>query len=241
MNAYRQDWYLRVVAPQSGVWSDGANWFAYEDNGRELCSPYGYAGISGDIAAVRAALGKPLFIRHAVSFPGPGSKSWETRVIPLDKPWLPGSPHLAESRRAARLGIVAENLGSSLRALTDFRDGYYRAMDTKSAGDKYYRIAERLEMWADNPCVHVIAAPGASAIFLSDDEWGHYHLSYRTPQAHNTAMHAIFDVAVPLLTARGCRAVHLGGGISGKLDDPLYKFKSRIGRIPWTVYFQEVP
>ena len=241
-DVYNEQWYADVVAPESLIYDDGVTSFRYELKDGKASNIYGYAGIQGvpDIGKVRAALGVPMFLRHSVDH-HEGSKAWPTRVIPCASPWLAKSPHLAEARRAERFGVVATNHGSSLKALTDFRDEYYKAMDRKDAADKYYNIAKRLELWADNPQVMVVTAPGAGAIFLLGDPWSHYHLSYRTPQAHNTAMHAIFDLAVPLIAERGSKFIHLGGGTTAKTDDPLYKFKSRIGRMAWTVYFQEVP
>lgn len=239
-DVYNEQWYLDVTAPGTTTAYGNGGRFSYQMLDGKAVSPYGYAGITGDPQYFRRVLGCPLFIRHSLTAKD-GTFSRPTRVIPLDQPWVAGSPHLAESRRAVRFNVAATYQGADKDALIAFRDGYYKAMDRKNAGDKYYDIAERLELWAGNPNVHVITAPGAAAIFLSGWPWGHYHLSYRTPEAHNTAMHAIFDCAVPVLTKQGCTHIHLGGGTSASLDDPLYKFKARIGRLPWTVYFQEVP
>ncbi len=240
-DVYNEQWYADVVAPDSLIYDDGVTSFRYELKDGKAVSIYGYPGVTGavDIGKIRTALGMPLFIRHRVDHLG-GPIVRQTRAIPCDKPWLTGSPHLAEARRAERIGVMATNHGSPVKALTDFRDAYYQAMDRKHAGDKYYDIAKRLDLWADNPAVMVVTAPGAGAIFLLGKPWAHYHLSYRTPQAHNTAMHAIFDLAVPLIAERGCEHIHLGGGTTANEEDSLYRFKSRIGRLPWTVYFQEV-
>jgi hypothetical protein len=55
-------------------------------------------------------------------------------------------------------------------------------------------------------------------------------------------MDAIFGAAVPLLVdCMGVEQIHLGGGMSTKPDDSLFRFKSRVGRVPWTVFFEEVP
>jgi hypothetical protein len=239
-DCYNEQWYADVTAPDSLLYDDGPSRFRYQVIDGKAQGIYGYAGLKGDPQVVRKALGMPMFIRHALDATS-GTFSRPTRFIPCQVPWLKGSPHLAESRRAGRFGVTATYHGADKDALIAFRDEYYKAMDRKDAGDKYYDIAERLELWAGNPQVHVVTAPGAGAIFLSGSPWGHYHLSYRTPQAHNTAMHAIFDCAVPVLAKAGCESIHLGGGTSASLDDPLYKFKSRIGRCGWTVFFQEVP
>jgi len=240
MNIYNSDWYAAVVAPDSKVYDDGENYFRYDDKPHEAAGIYGYGGLVGDWWKVREALGKPLFIRHAVDHESYGWNK-HTRVIPCGDPWVPGSPHLAEARRARNLGIIAECRGSRSDALREFRKNYTEAMTAKSADDKYSAIAERLELWADNPQVMVVSAPGAEALFLLDGAWAHYHMSYRLPGAHNTVMHAIFDLAVPLIADAGCRHIHLGGGLTGTMDDPLYKFKARIGRIPWQIYQQEIP
>lgn len=239
MTIYDSDWYAEVVAPNSLLYDDGENRFRYEARGSEASGIYGYPGITGNKYAVRQLLGLSLFIRHRVDVRNCG-RSWPTRVIPCDDPWPKGSPHLAESARAQRLGIYAEYHGSSRNALLAFLPPYLEAMASKGAPPKYSAIAERLELWAGNPHVHVVTAPEAGAIFFDDGEWGHYHLSYRTPKAHNTAMHAIFDRAVPVLTELGCKRIHLGGGTTSSPDDPLYKFKSRIGRVDWSINFEEV-
>lgn len=114
-------------------------------------------------------------------------------------------------------------------------------MDNKAATPLYYRLVHHLARWAGNAQVHVVRAKDAGAIFLSGREWGHYHLSYRMPNAHNTAMHAIFALAVPILTKAGCQRIHLGGGRTGEITDSLYRFKSTIGRLEHQVYFQSVP
>ncbi len=239
-DVYNEQWYVDVTAPDSLLYDDGTNRFRYQVVDGKAQGIYGYAGLKGDPQVVRRALGMPLFIRHDLEATG-GTFSRPARVIPCQDPWLPGSPHLAEARRAERFGVVATNHGSSLKSLVDFRAEYYEAMDRKQAAGKHYDIAKRLELWADNPAVMVVTAPGAGAIFLLGKPWAHYHLSYRRPDAHNTAMHAIFSLAVPLIAAHGCERIHLGGGTTPNSEDPLYRFKSRIGRSPWTVYFQEIP
>lgn len=243
MTVYSERWYLEVVCPQARSWSDGVNSFVYEDKGHECASPYGYPGIDGDASVVRTALGKPLFIRYRVDqrMGMAHAKEKQTRVVPLDSPWLPGDPQVVEAARAKRLGVTAAYDGAGRGVLKAFRQHYDEAMREKSAADKYHTIAERLELWADNPKVHVFTALGAGAMFLSDGEWAHYHLSFRSRLAHNTAMHAIFEVAANTLRGFGHKRIHLGGGLTDAPDDPLYKFKARIGRTPWTIYQQEIP
>ncbi len=241
-DVYNEEWYLDVTAPDSRIWRSGDSRFSYQLVDGKAVNPYGYAGILGDPQEVREAFRMPLFIRHAVDYRASGDGVIEraTRAIPLDNPWPAGSPHLSESARAGRIGISATKHGADRDALLTFKEGYMEAMKAKNAAPKYYAIGERLEEWAGNPQVHVVLAPGAGAIFLTGDTWAHYHLSFRRPTAHNTAMHAIFDVAVPLCAQAGCQFMHLGGGTTASTDDPLYKFKARIGRMAHTVYFQEV-
>ncbi len=240
-DVYNEQWYLDVTAPGTALFMGDGMRFSHQLVDGKAVSPYGYAGIQGDPQEVRKALGMPLFIRYGVGQKAIGAIERPTRIIPLDKPWVEGSPHLAESARAARMGVTAVNMASDRAALLTFKQGYMEAMYHKQAAPKYYAIGTRLEEWAGNPQVHVVLAPDAGAIFLTGDTWAHYHLSFRRPTAHNTAMHAIFDVAVPLCAQAGCQYMHLGGGTTASTDDPLYKFKARIGRLPHTVYFQEIP
>jgi|HubBroStandDraft_2_1064218.scaffolds.fasta_scaffold19139_2 hypothetical protein len=245
-NVYNSMWYLQAVAPTFRRYSQGGNEFAYVLNSRgEAASPYGYPGITGDPAVIRAAIGLPLFIRHRVSHQplelGPNVHPHPTRVIPMVNPW---TPEMAKAiARARRMGIMAEYHGAKREALRDFRDGYRRAMLAKVASAKYMILADNLEEWADLPWVHVFMAGGCGVLFLAGgDGWAHYHLSYCLADHHNAAMDAIFGAAVPLLVdCMGVEQIHLGGGMSTKPDDSLFRFKSRVGRVPWTVFFEEVP
>lgn len=240
-DVYNEQWYLDVTAPGTALFMGDGMRFSHQLVDGKAVSPYGYAGIEGDPLEVRKALGMPLFIRYGVDQRATGAIERPTRVIPLDKPWLEGSAHIKESDRAKRLGVTADYQGSFRSALLAFREEYMEAMSRKQAAPKHFAIGERLLEWEGNPQVHVVLAPGAGAIFLTGDTWAHYHLSFRRPTAHNTAMHAIFDVAVPLCAQAGCQFMHLGGGTTASVEDPLYKFKARIGRMAHTVYFQEIP
>lgn len=243
-DVYNSEWYAQVASPEyARHYAEDAS-FLHEITTRGVASSiYGYPGIIGiptcDLKALRNEVGRPLFIRHHLNWE---PRPWDTvirrktRVVPLDQPWED-----KEGTRAFRKGIKASYLGSDRRALQVFRESYLRAMDRKVAGPKYRHIVDRLALWAGNAQVHVFEAPGAGALFLSGKEWAHYHLSYREPEAHGTAMHAVFSCAVPIMTKLGCRRIHLGGGVTAADDDPLYLFKSRLGKVEHTVYFQEVP
>lgn len=244
-NCYESHWYLQAVAPTFRRYSVAGNEFAYVCNSRgEAASPYGYPGIVGDAEVIRAAIGLPLFIRHRVSHQplelGPHIHPHPTRVIPTVDPWTPGMRKAID--RAHRMQVVTEYWGSKLEALRDFRDAYRRAMLAKAASPKYMILADNLEEWAGLPWVHIFRAGGCGALFLSGgDGWAHYHLSYCLEGHHNAAMEAIFGAAVPFLGSQGVTMIHLGGGTTTKSDDSLFLFKSRIGRVPWTVFFEEIP
>jgi hypothetical protein len=244
-NVYSSHWYLQAVAPTFRRYSRDGNEFPHVLNSRgEAASPYGYPGIEGNTAVIRQAIGMPLFIRHKVTHQpmelGPSIQPHPTRVIPVADPWTPEMEKAIA--RANRMGVTVEYWGAQRQALQDFREAYRRAMLAKAASAKYMILADNLEEWAGLPWVHVLTAGGCGALFLAGgDGWGHYHLSYRLEGAHNAAMDAIFDTAVSMLGRDGVTMIHLGGGMSTQPDDSLLKFKSRVGRVAWTVFFEEVP
>lgn len=255
MNVYNEPWYLRVVCPEYRVFLDGNNRFPYYINDRiEAASPYGYPGIFWDpsngeagsfLARCRSVLGVPLFIRHCVDYEPEdkeGISSHATRIIPCGDSWQEGCDFLKEARRAERLGIKAEIRGSEKKALEEFRDGYRDAMQRKGSADKYCTLVDCIHQWSGNRQVVLCSGIQCGALFLvGDDGWAHYHLSWRGEGAPGPAMYAIFATVVPHLAKLGIKQIHLGGGMTNSPDDPLYKFKSKVGRIPHTCYFQEVP
>ena len=235
MNVYTTPWYLNAIAPQHKRWQG----FVYVVNDRgEAASPYGYPGITGDVAQIRKDIGMPLFIRHAVDATPVGT-GHPTRIMPTYDPWT--TEAAAEVKRAEKAGVNCWQSGRTLEAFDRFTRNYRLSMEHKNAGQKYLTLADRIALWIDNPAVIILETRGAGAMFLVDGMWGHYHLSWKHKEAHNLAMAAIFSTAVDMLKERGVEKVHLGGGMTGAPDDPLYRFKSRWGRTPHHVYFQEVP
>lgn len=243
-NPYDSMWYCQAVAPTFRRHDVNGNRFTYVLNSRgEAASPYGYPGIIGDVAAIQAAIGIPLFIRHAVDYQptelGPRLQPHPTRVIPVDDPWTPAMQKAIA--RADRMGVAGEYWGSKREGLAQFRECYRRAMVAKAASAKYMILADNIEEWTGLPWVHVFMAGGCGALFLAGgDGWAHYHLSYCLEGSHNAAMDALFGGVVPFLRNEGAKLIHLGGGMTTQPNDSLLAFKSRIGRMPWTVYFEEI-
>jgi hypothetical protein len=246
-NPYTTHWYLQAVAPTFRRYDRDGHVFPHVINSRgEAASPYGYPGVIGDVQVIRQAIGMPLFIRHAVDYcrgaaeHGPTVHLHPTRVIPVEDPWTPEMTKAIA--RAARMRVEVSYHCSKRDALRDFREAYRRAMLAKAASVRYMILADNIEEWAELPWVHVFTAGGCGALFLTGgDGWAHYHLSYRLAGAHNAAMDALFGMAVLILAGREVDHIHLGGGMTAKPDDSLLAFKSRIGRMPWTVAFEEVP
>lgn len=65
----------------------------------------------------------------------------------------------------------------------------------------------------------------SSSIFLRYGKYLHYHLSGRTCKADNTVNNFLIDSIVKYGQELGLSFLHLGGGISGDENDPLFRFK----------------
>ena len=239
MTIYRSPPYLDQIAHG---WKSYMGFPYVEDDRGQYASPYGYPGVEDMslIPAIREALGKPLFIRHAVLYQGPGI-AHPTRMMPLKDPWT--ATTRAELRHAHTRSVVAHQEPSTTDSLSHFKREYLVCMKRKCAAAKHMALVDNLESLAGHQQVVLITTPGASSIFLLDPQDGlaHYHLSYKQVGAHNLAMAAIMGTAAEVMCARGMTRIHLGGGMSKDPADPLMSFKARWGRDEHTVYFQTIP
>ena len=70
----------------------------------------------------------------------------------------------------------------------------------------------------------------AGAIFLEGNNWMHYHLSATDPNHfHSGATNAVILRAAEIGRTKGLKRLHLGGGNSNAEEDPLFRFKRRMG------------
>ncbi len=147
--------------------------------------------------------------------------------------------HRSQVNRARRLGFITTlTVAPSLDELRSFRALYELTMERLTAGaayrfeDIYYaRLADELGEYL--VLVSVVDASGtavAQALLLCGPHYGHYHLSARRDDAHNSAGNLLFEAMADHAAARGLDGIHLGGGMSAREDDSLLQFKRRIGR-----------
>lgn len=149
------------------------------------------------------------------------------------------STHRSQIRRAATLGITYRVTESPDRiALEGFRALYDETMARVGADSAYFFPREYYDVLAAGcgaqlALVSVDDGSGATvaqALVMAGPRYGHYHLSARSANAHNVAGHVLLDGAAAWAASRGVDALHLGGGRLPSADDPLYRFKARVGR-----------
>jgi len=121
--------------------------------------------------------------------------------------------------------------------LTIFRDLYEERMDELRARDFYHlppeyysQLMDGLAGDADIAIAWLNDEPVGAAIFIAGRDFAHYHLS-----ATNNAGRAykastfLLNAAAGWAQSRGCRWLHIGGGVSP--NDQLFQFKCRFGGV----------
>ncbi len=128
----------------------------------------------------------------------------------------PGAPPLAEALSLFR-GLyesTMDRLGAS--AFYHFSPNYYAAL-AEGLGQ---RMAVALA-WRQQQAV-------GAAIFFADRRFAHYHLSATNEEGRALkATTLLIREAIDWARSRGCRCLHLGGGVRG--DDSLFDFKRGFG------------
>ncbi len=159
--------------------------------------------------------------------------------------------HHLDIKRARRRGLLGA-IDHGGRPLEEFIDIYRETMDRLGAADYYYfprsyfqglaaALGERL--W-----VCTMRQPGgeaaAGALFVACGPIVQYHLSGTRAAAQAPgSTKLMIDCAWREARARGCRVLHLGGGL-GSAEDSLFQFKAGFSdrRHPyytWQVVFRE--
>lgn len=220
---------------------------------RDAESPYGYAaplprgtvdweGVRSELAnaGIVNAFLRSHPLQQWIDLPEIFSSS--TAVIPLSEGRAAAfaggrcSTHRSQVNRARALGFTV-TLEIAPHDLTSFRALYKRTMDRLAATSFYHfpeacwtaltDLRDRLALVTVSDIAGTIQN---QALFLRGPQFAHYHLSARADEAHNAAGNLLFEAAADWACAHGCIALHLGGGITGKADDGLLKYKMRIGR-----------
>lgn len=139
------------------------------------------------------------------------------RVTCSDAPQAsPGAPPLPEALSIFRALYEATMDRVGAAAFYHFSPDYYAAL-ADGVGE---RMAVTLAWKQDQPA--------GGAIFFADRRFAHYHLS-ATDEAGRAckATTLLIREGIDWARARGCRLLHLGGGVSG--DDSLFRFKKGFG------------
>ena len=128
----------------------------------------------------------------------------------------PGAPSMPDALSLFRSLYEAamDRLGAA--AFYHFPPSYYVALG-EGVGD---RMAVALAWSGDQPV--------GGSIFLADRRFAHYHLSATNDTGRKSkATTLLIREGIDWARARGCRQLHLGGGVRG--DDSLFDFKKGFG------------
>jgi lipid II:glycine glycyltransferase (peptidoglycan interpeptide bridge formation enzyme) len=134
-------------------------------------------------------------------------------------------------KKAAANGVTVEWVPPSPGHIDDFVRLYEGAMAALKADDFYYFPREFFrELFAWDGAALALARlngqPVAASIFLGSGEQMEYYLSGANAEGKKAmATNAILHAAALRGQAEGRRWLHLGGGTSGRDDDPLLFFK----------------
>ena len=142
---------------------------------------------------------------------------------------------LNSASRDLAVRIVGGNDPAGSKALAEFR-GLYEATMARLSADPFLRFPagyyERLAGGLGNRLLIAIATlagvPAGTALFLLDGDFAHYHLSGTSDAGlkhHATTL--LIVAGARAARDRGCRWLHLGGGMSP--NDSLFDFKQSFG------------
>ncbi len=145
--------------------------------------------------------------------------------------------HRRAVRKAERAGVevrvtVAPAELGEFRALYDLTMQRQQAEGFYFFGDAYWDAllagGGGGELVLVNALLENEDAPVASLLCVAHGEWLHYHLGASADAARNIgASNACFLAAAQWAQQRGITGFHLGGGVGGGSDSPLFVFKHR--------------
>jgi hypothetical protein len=122
--------------------------------------------------------------------------------------------------------------------IEDFYNIYTMTMKKNSAGGYYYFskifFSEMIDKLKDNIFLVHAALRGeiiASAMFLHSEKYVHYHFSGTNPNYYYLAANNLMIASVIQWgIEQGKKFLHLGGGLSSDVDDPLLVFKKSFSK-----------
>ena len=143
--------------------------------------------------------------------------------------------HKADLRRVQEAEVVVVQ-DKEFKFMAEFRDAYYETMERVGAKEHYTFPGNYFSAIRNLPQskLFVVLLGGAmvsAAIFLCCKGIVQYHLS-GTPDKHTEAggAKAIIAHVAEWAAGAGYQYLHLGGGLGGDPDDPLYTFKKGFSR-----------
>lgn len=137
---------------------------------------------------------------------------------------------------ARRAGIVATGIFSPPdEAIRLFARDYERAMTLKGADAShlftlpYFQALRGLstQLWLFS--ARYIGECVAQALILRGPEFAHYHLAFRVQDTLGYGTNLLLQTVAEEAAETGLVSLHLGGGLTNALDDPLFAFKARVG------------
>lgn len=128
--------------------------------------------------------------------------------------------------------LTAENFVEPFKAIYESRMQILGAKDFYFFPDEYY---QSLASWQNSKlavCKQQDEIVAASIFLIQPGHLMEYHLSGATPEGQRlSAVSLILHEAAMLGKRLGCCKLHLGGGTTNDLDDPLFFFKSGFSKL----------
>jgi hypothetical protein len=142
--------------------------------------------------------------------------------------------HRRAVRKAERAEVVTR-VTTSPTELAGFRTMYEHTMRRQDAAAFYFFPDAYWDALLQDPGGELVIVDGlvedepvASLMCVAHGEWLHYHLGASADAARNIgASNACFLAAAEWAQQRELRGFHLGGGVGGGVDSPLFTFKHR--------------
>jgi hypothetical protein len=151
--------------------------------------------------------------------------------------------HRTEIRKALKKGLIGEEVDLS-DGLEPFKRMYDQTMDRRQAGDYYYftdayydhlrsALGDRLKLFTVRDGDHLVAA----VMFLAFGQLLHAHLggsdaNYKGIGPNNLLYHTASEWG----RENGFQWLHVGGGLTNKPDDSLFRFKTGLTRSRFPFY-----
>lgn len=162
-----------------------------------------------------------------------------TVAIDLKQPLKFSKGHKYDIKKAGAAGVIVYQ-DTDWRHLYTFIRDYYETMERNGAGRRYFfseayfydlrkALGAHIELWVAE-LEHEIVS---SALFFFSSDIIQYHLS-ATPnacRAANGGKVILADVAKRAQEQNCWRFLHLGGGLGGDEDDPLFTFKKGFSKL----------